>query len=1323
MKTNRYLLGFALLVVGTMPAFSQVSNDNEDEVYKIDEQTGRNDFVPGQVLVKFKDESPVTVSKARGMFRSVNNSAVDVVLKEFGVEMMDKLLPSAKPLKARRKARGFNGEMIEEKDLSQLYFVKTKSLKKDSTMMLVNKLKELGEVEFAEPNYKVYMTGMAPTTMPEMQAIQVMPSKAYSTRASGDVICADPTTNPLYSEQWGIKKLNVNELWTKPIINSKRPVIAILDTGVDITHPDLVDNIWTNTLEAEGEDDYDNDGNGFKSDVHGWDFINGTADICDYNSHGTHVAGIAAASNNEMGIIGANPQALIMPITVMQSDGTGDISVVVQGIQYAIDNGADIINMSLGTYAKSYALKQVLEHAYQTKVLVAAAGNDAKGLTECKCSGCYTMYPAGFSFVLGVQSGQDGVLDGFSNYDCNGPTYSEYGLDVQENYELIAPGTGIMSCVPYGKYKNLSGTSMSAPLVAGAISALKMVKEYDTQEIMWADLIHMDCDFLKTYNVTERPAEIEVLTLHWDDSEDGGNGDGYYDAGETVRFYPIVRTVWGDATNVKCHLEIGDEYEDASLIEIIQNDVDFGWHLSAYAYERSKNPIIFKISENCTDARHIKLRLTVTSDEAINSVTQDFVITVDNIIKLDGLINEDMTLTQDHSYLVSTVVGITEGATLTILPGTNVVFRDGAKMTVFGNLTAVGIPGNMISFSRHIGDGGNYSIEYGDNGEIRLEYCMLNDAYPLFFNDKCHIENCHFKNSYSFPDFLIFNRCVITDCNNWGRTLISSPYSNIVNNVTREALPTWEKFVNVNYINTAMRNDALGHEDDYIILTAYSRTPKTIICANPPYLGTAREDIVLPHILQLGHKDNGREGLGYASFGVADLSNILKEPVKEAHGIVWKVLIDGVDPQDEYEIMPVLGVGKHKFEVYFNRPMNKAKIPNVGFGVRSPYNQNAVDEDGSWNEEGTIYTAYKTITGRTLSDGRNRVYVWGAEDDEFFECPYENFRFRFDIQSAGSLATGFAAEAGMGRVKLTWNNDNNNFEDAMGFNIYRYTIDEEGKADTICINKEIVDIETTEYIDYNVTPRTTYHYLYRVLSTDLREYDMSNVVAATPLTSTLGDANGSGDVDVMDVVTTVNYVVGMDPKPFIFEAADVNKDLDIDVLDVVGIVNLALNQSSARAMTRDEAAQAVYTIENGVLYVETPVTLAGLQVQFAAKAGTDIKAAEGLNGFEQASAWLTDENYMLMAYSFGSKNLQPGKHALLHIGDAEMTDIRLGDLNGNFVKAVSGSGTTAIDKVSLTKTLTKAGVYNLNGQKVAGSADSRKLQHGVYIINGQKVVK
>ena len=122
----------------------------------------------------------------------------------------------------------------------------------------------------------------------------------------------------------------------------------------------------------------------------------------------------------------------------------------------------------------------------------------------------------------------------------------------------------------------------------------------------------------------------------------------------------------------------------------------------------------------------------------------------------------------------------------------------------------------------------------------------------------------------------------------------------------------------------------------------------------------------------------------------------------------------------------------------------------------------------------------------------------------------------------------------------------------MGFNVYRYT--EGNEENPTRINQEIVDVETTEYTDYEVTPGTTYYYMYKVLSTDLKEFDASNVVAATPLTSTKGDANGSGDVDVADVITTVNYAAGQEPKPFIFEAADMNTDQAIDILDVIGII-------------------------------------------------------------------------------------------------------------------------------------------------------------------------
>ena len=497
---------------------------------------------------------------------------------------------------------------------------------------------------------------------------------------------------------------------------------------------------------------------------------------------------------------------------------------------------------------------------------------------------------------------------------------------------------------------------------------------------------------------------------------------------------------------------------------------------------------------------------------------------------------------------------------------------------------------------------------------------------------------------------------------------------------------------------------------------------------NPSYLGSIKESVIRPHIYEIGNTTN--------TYGQADLSNILKRPISEAHGVVWKIMVNDMDSQDEYESLAPLGVGKHKFEVYFNRPMNKAVAPQIAFGVRDPYTQNAVAEEGSWNEEGTIYTAYKTITGKTKSDGINRIYVWGAEDDENFECPYEKTRFNVNVQAAGSLATGFAANAGLGRVELTWNNENNDFDDAMGFNIYRYNYVEKDSLDrwgnktgvriivpdTIRINQEIVDIETTEYTDYDVTPGQTYYYMYKVLSTDLKEYDVSNVVAVTPLTASLGDANGSGDVDVADVITTVNYAAGMEPRPFIFEAADMNTDLTIDILDVVGIIQKILNPSAAPAMAMAEAS-AIYSVEDGILYVESPVALAGVQVQLNMPEMKDITVAEDLKGFEHTSAWLSDNDYLFLAYNMSGKTLSAGKHALLKIGDAEISRIRLSNAMGGNVPVEGGEGTTRIDAMG-SKIQLQGGVYNLKGQKVAAeSNDLKKLPKGVYIINGQKVVK
>ena len=386
-----YIVGVVLFLTGSTNVSAQVSNDNEDEVNKIDSRFLQKDYVSGQVLVKFKDENRVNVHRSRSKFASTNVDRITSVLQKYGVDEMEQLLPNQNPKRQLARTRSYNGDTIKEHDLSQLYCISLSDAHHQETMELVDELKALDEVEYAEPNYRVYVM-------------------------VDNHITDNYSSNPMESHQWYLENYGVIELWNKPIINKERPVIAILDTGVDLTHPDLKDNLWINTIEAYGVNNKDNDGNGFNNDVHGWDFVNNSGNIRDNNMHGTHVAGIAAAVNNSTGIVGANPLALIMPITVLQSDGTGDVATIVKGIDYAIQNGATVLNMSFGLYSNSRVLRQTLESAYQKAVLVAAAGNDGRCIyashwgnkhddPESQSMPCF---PAAYSFVLGGAGHREG---------------------------------------------------------------------------------------------------------------------------------------------------------------------------------------------------------------------------------------------------------------------------------------------------------------------------------------------------------------------------------------------------------------------------------------------------------------------------------------------------------------------------------------------------------------------------------------------------------------------------------------------------------------------------------------------------------------------------------------------------------------------------------------------------------------------------------------------------------------------------------------------------------------------------------------------------
>lgn len=1113
--------------------------------------------------------------------------------------------------------------------------------------------------------------------------------------------------DPLFGQQWGLQTMKLPQLWQQPIITQKRPIIAILDTGVDIDHPDLKANIWTNTKESEGAEDYDDDGNGFKDDLHGWDFVNQTGRIGDWNGHGTHCAGIAAAvGGNGIGIVGANPDALIMPVTVMQSDGTGDVATIINGIDYAVANGADIISMSFGSYGESKAQEQALGRAYQKAVLVAAAGNDGKCMNhkhpEKAQDKPMPMYPASYTFVLGVQAmnGEGNITD-WSNYDDNGPIYTEWGEDKLYNYELLAPGANIESTYPGGNYKPLSGTSMATPMVAGALSRLIQSKEYANKEYLFGDLINAcsatgGLDIYKAFSIKDedRIPELSFVTYEMDDSTNVGDGDGRPDAGEIIDFYPIVRNSWGKAKNIKLSIELG-ENEDPQIVEFIKKEADFGSELSAYGKGKSAEPLRIKINDKCADNRHIRLVLKGTCDGMESEITQDITLIVENGVEIGGVIRKDMTLYPNVHYIVTKNLAIPKGVTLTIKPGTKLEFKD-TYFTNVGTINAVGKPDSLIVLE---GIDSKDNILYGANIDLsgfsytELKKSHINDFYGnynnvIINNNEINISHNTHKNY---------------GCNIYNNTIYILhkedgffEKSNLINNYAYDyniAQIELNQFGSSNIWNT---------ENVVINKGSTVYTPDF-----PNYFGSSKEATVRKGILDI-----------YNNYGTTeyDLSNMLTRPNAEAHGVVWKVVVDGYDAQDEFDMLPPLGVGKHKFEVYFNRPMRTSVTPMVAMGVRPPYTQIPIAEEGTWSADSTVYTTYLTITGKTGADGLNRIYADGAKDNEGFEIPYENTRFNVNVQAAGSLSTGFMGEAGLGKVTLSWNDVQNSFDDFLGYNLYRYT----DKGDTIKVNKQLLDNETLEYVDYDVVPGTTYCYQYKVITTDLKETDPSNVVAVTPMTSTLGDANGSGKVDVADVITTVNYASGQEPKPFIFEAADVNTDLQIDILDVVGIIRTILNPNadvSSMAM-----ATATYTVENGIVYVDSPVDLAGVQIQIATEKGSEVTATGEMEGFEQASSWLSDNDFIYLAYSMSGKTLTAGKHAILNIGNAKIMDIRLSDAAGKNVEAKAGE-LSSITRLG-SDVMSVSGIYTLTGVKLSGrSSDLNRLPAGVYIVDGKKMVK
>lgn len=335
---------------------------------------------------------------------------------------------------------------------------------------LMTYLNDQPEVQLAQENIRISTLGFTNDTYIDTQwAIDNTGSYTYIT----------DTGERKKKSVEGID-LDVVEAW-KLLKKSKKPkrevVVAIIDTGIDFTHPDLAENMWINRGEIDG-DGIDNDHNGYIDDVYGWDFYNDDASVCHYkysekydgyladpmdnDNHGTHVAGIiAAVVDNDIGIAGvaSNIDIKVMALKINGGDnGSGNMSSAIEAVKYATMMGADICNLSWGTTQKANALEKVMRES--DMLFIAAAGNTGDNNNEIP------IYPANFdmnNLISVTFINSSGELTGLSNYGS-------------KTVDIAAPGQDIYSTI-VGSYATMTGSSMAAPHVSAIAAMLYACEE------------------------------------------------------------------------------------------------------------------------------------------------------------------------------------------------------------------------------------------------------------------------------------------------------------------------------------------------------------------------------------------------------------------------------------------------------------------------------------------------------------------------------------------------------------------------------------------------------------------------------------------------------------------------------------------------------------------------------------------------------------------------------------------------------------------------------------------------------------------------------
>lgn len=304
------------------------------------------------------------------------------------------------------------------------------------------------EIEYIEPNYIISLN--------KVKAGEEAPAPKDASFKKQWGMKNDGKNGSVFSSGLAGEDINVLRAWsiTK---GSKDIKIAVIDTGVDYTHPDLAAQMDVNTAELKGKAGVDDDNNGYVDDIYGYDFANKDGNPQDGHGHGTHCAGVIGASHNSVGVAGVMAEVKIVGIKFLSDAGSGETIDAIAAIDYAIKRGVQVMSNSWGGGDKEQSLEDAIKSAEAAGItFVAAAGNESANNDST------ASYPANYevSNVISVGSYTSaGAKSSFSNY----------GLT---SVHVTAPGSGILSTYKRGGYTSMSGTSMATPHIAGVVGLL-----------------------------------------------------------------------------------------------------------------------------------------------------------------------------------------------------------------------------------------------------------------------------------------------------------------------------------------------------------------------------------------------------------------------------------------------------------------------------------------------------------------------------------------------------------------------------------------------------------------------------------------------------------------------------------------------------------------------------------------------------------------------------------------------------------------------------------------------------------------------------------